>query len=364
MDLFAGKSVTERNKMIAAIVLGLVALVALYLAFGRGLFGSNTTIAASASPTPKPTASSSNPNALKMPSVDEQDRVGGTTLIAYRPSDYDAPPAGRNIFAFYEPGRPCPGCTPSPTPIPTQVKTPPPTPTPEMDLQLVTPQTVYAGAAAFRLEANGDRFDPTAKIYFREMEVPTQYVSPQKLVGNVPAIMIAIEGPARVIVQTPDGKKHSDQQMVNIQAPPKPQFQYIGMIARARHNNDTAYFMEPGKPAGSPPTSARLNDVVAGRFKLISISSAETVFEDVNLGFKHHVKLYNPPPGASSGPSGAPMRPGFPTDGSNIYQAYPDMQNIPGIPGNIQRVNPQPNGRPTPAKKDEDDDGNPGNDRQ
>jgi hypothetical protein len=365
MDLFAGKSVTERNKMIAAIVLGLVALVALYLAFGRSLFASNKTIAASASPTPKPTASSSNPNALKMPSVNEQNQIAVSTQIVYSPDAIEgSPDPGRNIFAFFEPPRPCPGCTPSPTPIPTPIKTPVPTPTPLMHLEFVTPQTVYAGAAGFKLEVNGDRFDPTAKIYFREMEVPTQFVSAQKLVGTVPPIMIAIEGPARVIVQTADGKKYSEQTQINIQPPPKPQFDYIGMIGRARHNNDTAYFMEKNKGPSALPTSARLNDVIGGRFKLISISSTETVFEDVNLGFKHRLKLTNPPPGSSAG-SGAPIRPGFPTDG-NMYQVYPDMQNIPGIPGNIQRVNPQqqPNGRPTPAKKDEDDDGNPGNDRQ
>ena len=43
MALFEGKNPTERNKMIAAAVLGLVALVALYFAFGRSFFGSTTT---------------------------------------------------------------------------------------------------------------------------------------------------------------------------------------------------------------------------------------------------------------------------------------------------------------------------------
>ena len=38
-------------------------------------------------------------------------------------------------------------------------------------------------------------------------------------------------------------------------APAKAGFQYIGMIARKRSNNDTAYFLEPGK---QKPTSAAL----------------------------------------------------------------------------------------------------------
>ena len=40
MAITTGKSPTERNKLIAAVLLGVVALIALYLAFGRSLFGS------------------------------------------------------------------------------------------------------------------------------------------------------------------------------------------------------------------------------------------------------------------------------------------------------------------------------------
>ena len=67
------------------------------------------------------------------------------------------------------------------------------------------------------------------------------------------------------------------------------------MIARKRGNNDTAYFQETGKPL---PFGARLNDVVSGRFRLVSISSGEVVFEDTSLGFRHRLALYRPAPGA------------------------------------------------------------------
>jgi hypothetical protein len=349
MNLFAGKSVNERNKMIAAMVLGFVALVALYLAFGRGIFSGSTPSAASSSPTPKPAVSSSNPNAVKIPSGD------ATTDVVYRPGDYPAPDPGRNIFAFYEPPPPCPTCPTPPAPV---KQTPPPTPspTPPMRLEFVTPQTLYAGSAAFRLEANGDRFDASAKIYFRKSEMDTHFVSEKKLYANVPAMNIAIEGPADVIVQTPDGKKYSEQVIVNIQPPPKPTFKFIGMIARARHNNDTAYFSDGTQ--GSMPTAARLNDVVGGRFRLISISSAETIFEDVNLGFKHHLRLENPPPGTGPNTGGA-FRGGFQNNGDNNFQINqnPNMQNIPGIPNNIPRVNaPQNANRGVPQKKNEEDD--------
>jgi hypothetical protein len=155
--------------------------------------------------------------------------------------------------------------------------------------------------------------------------------------------------------------------MLNVQAPPVPQFQYIGMIARQRYNNDTAYFQEQGKQT---PIGARLNDVIGGRFRLKSISAGETIFEDVNLGFKHRLALYRPAPGQSAGnnPGGQnqiltgpgrsndrinPNNPNFPNN-PNV-PVYTQPGEIPGIPGNIQIYQPP---TPPPQKKDEDDDGN------
>ena len=354
MELFAGKSANERNKIIVAIVLGFVTLIALYIAFGNSLFSGSKAAVVNPTPSPKTGPKTSETSTFRVPTKQEQDLGYATTPVDYRPGDYGAPEPGRNIFAFYEPPPPCPGCTPTPTPRPTATPTPPPPP--PMRLQFVTPQTVYAGSGTFRLEANGDKFDPSARLYFNQTELPTQFVSPQKLVANVPSTLIASATSAGVIAQTPDGKLYSDQVMVNVQPPPRPSFQYVGMIARARHNNDTGYFMEQGKQT---PTGARLNDVVGGRFRLISISSAEAVFEDVNLGFKHHVKLYNPPPGTTT--TGAPIRPGFQNNG-NYYQQYQNGEEIPGIPNNLPRVIvPQPNvqrppGQKQDTKKDDEDD--------
>jgi hypothetical protein len=372
MNPLAGKSTTERNKIIAAVVLGFVSLAALYFAFGQSLFSGSTTVAVNAKPTPTPLSSSSSSSSKKieLPSQQQQNLEGSTTEIVYH-SGIAAPEPGRNIFAFYEPPPPCdPNRDPAGCVKPTPVKTPPtptPTPTPPIHLEFVTPQTIYAGAGSFRLEVNGDKFEPSAKIYFRGTEMATQFVSDKKMVANVPSMMISLEGQAPVIVQTPDGK-YSEQIMVSIQPPPKPQFQYVGMIARARHNNDTAYFMEQGKQL---PTGARLNDVVGGRFRLVSISSNEAVFEDVNLGFKHKVQLFRPPPGSTTSttaPGG--FRPGgFPNDPNtyvpytpNVQQILPG-QEIPGIPNNLPRAQPPQNvQRPQPKKgdKDEDDDGDGG----
>ena len=366
MKLFEGKTPAERNKIIAAIVLGVMSLGSLWIAFGGSIFSRKTSVTVSAtSPTPKPSVSpNANRDELQMPSQTEQDLVYSTIPVLYTPGTFSAPDAGRNIFAFYEPPPPTPySPTPFPTPKPaTPTPVPTPEPTPHFLASNIAPSSVYAGSKGFRLEVNGDRFMPDSRIYFNGNEIPTVFVSPQKLVADIPANLISSEGSRQVIVQTPDGRMYSNQVMLNVQAPPRPEFQYIGMIARRGYNNDTAYFQEKNK---NEPFGARLNDIVGGRFRVFSISASEVVFEDKELGFRHKLSLYRPPPGqnASTG------RPGNP----NIYTPYnqpmPNMvpQEIPGIPTNIPRyVPPQP--PPQPQKQDmrrnnnddnDDDDGKP-----
>jgi hypothetical protein len=381
MGIFDGKSPTEKKKIIAAGVLCAVSLLSLYLAFGRSLFGSSAKVAVTASPTPRTSSSPRGGDAeLQMPSQGEQDFSYQTTEVAYNPSTYGAPPAGRNIFAFYEPPPPTPY---SPTPVyVAPPPTPKPTPTPEFDIKFVNPQSVYAGSKGFRLDISGDKFTPDAKIYFSQQEMPTTFVNPQRLVADVPANFVAQEGPRQIIIQTPDGKKYSGQMMLNVQPQPKPQVQYIGMIARKRYNNDTAYFTEQGKQV---PMSARLNDIVGGRFRLVSISTEKVILEDVNLGFRHSLPLFRPAPGtaASGQPSGRDGFPGgrdsFPNSGGFVpFNPNPNQnqlqqqQSIPGIPDNIPRyippggANPNVQLAPPPPpppqqqqKKDEDDDDGP-----
>lgn len=351
MNPFAGKSQTERNKIIAAMVLGVLALGSLFFAFGGSIFSSSPTVTVSVSPTPKPAATvPTNPNDFKMPSQNEQSFVYGTTPIVCCGVS-PGPDPGRNIFAFYEPPAPTPYV---PTPPPTQPP-PTPTPTPAIFITGVNPQSVYAGSRGFKLEISGERMLPEAKIYFSQNELPTSFVNEQRLVADVPANFIASEGPRQIIIQTPDGTKYSNVMTLNIQAPPKPAFQYIGMIARKRSNNDTAYFMEQGRQT---PLSARLNDVVGGRFRLMSISADETVFEDVSLGFKHKVALFRPAPGSATSQPGRPGIQGgetyVPFNPPNpSYQVQPG-QSIPGIPDNIPRYVPPAANRPPPDKKDQD----------
>ena len=348
MAILSVSNSTERNKLIAAAGLGVLALMALYFAFGGSFFGSSS---ASAKPTPTPKASSSpaaNRTELNLPSLTDQELVYQSTPIDYRPVDAYAPDAGRNIFGFYEPPPPTPW-VPTPTPV-VPLKTPVPTPVPDFLVGSMMPQTVYAGSRSFRLEVNGDRFTPDARIYFSQSEIPTTYINAQKLVADIPSNFIAQEGPRQIIVQTPDGRRYSNQAMLQVDAPPRPTVQYIGAKLAMRHNNDTAYFVETGKTA---PFAARLNDVVGGRFRLVNISSADVVFEDTSLGFRHRIAIIKQTAGGTgTGPPsrGNPMDPGFMPLGPNGLP----VDCVPGIPCNIPRYIPP---KPPADKKDVDDDG-------
>jgi len=195
---------------------------------------------------------------------------------------------------------------------------------------------------------NGDRFTPDAKIYFNQTLLPTNFVSAQKLTADVPANFIAGEGPRQIIVQTPDGKSYSNPTMLQVMAPPKPNVYYIGMYSGKYSNNDTAYFIEQSKlnTLGAVPEQKRLNDVVAGRFRVVSISPKQVVVEDTSLGFRHQIPIYQAP----SGPGG-PGQQTFPNTGRpGSIPGFPNVVFPP--PGNSNR--PQ---RPPDKKEDDDDDG-------
>lgn len=343
---------SERNKKIAAIVLGVVALIALYFAFGRSLFGGSAKTTVSTTATPRPTATPVSGSNNKLPTADEQSFIWETTPVDYRPGQAYAPDPGRNIFAFYEPPPPTPYV---PTPIPPPVYKPPsPTPTPDFAMTFVNPQTVFRGSQGFRLEVNGDRFTPLSRIYFNQVEMPTTFINPQRLVTDIPANLVAQDGPRQIIVQTPDGRSYSNPMMLMVQPPPTPSVQYIGMIGRKRYNNDTAYFTETGKPN---PFAARLNDIVSSRFRLIDISPTEVVLEDTSLGFRHRVPISKtvqqsgPIPPTGMNPGGV-----MPFDPATMVQPG-GARRIPGIPPNAVQVQP-PDQKPD-QKQDVDDNDSP-----
>lgn len=335
MGVFEGKTPAERNKIIAAIVLGVLATASLIYTFGPSFFGSSktpVTTTASSTPTPEADATPAETRPItRLPAQSEIDSEYASIPISYSGSSaFSVPVTGRNIFAFWEPG--------DPTPVP--VRTPPP-PTPivvrtatpfdyKVFLSFVTPQSMFAGSKSFRLEVNGDKFRPDSRIVFNGTPLQTTFVSEQRLYANVRQDMIASPFTGSIMVETPGTEFYSRQIAFTVQDPPRPEFEYIGMIARQHYNNDTAYFQEKGARSGDP-FSARLNDVIKGRFRVISISEKEVEFQDTNLGFKHKLPLLRPKPGTASS-SG--------TDSG--YGDDPDpVTAIPGIPSNIRRVTPR-----------------------
>ncbi len=356
------KTDSDRTKTIIAIALGGLALLSLLYAFGGSFFGGSTASpTATTSPTPKPSPTTArNADNFRMPTQSEEDLAYQSTPIVYLSTKHNAPDPGRNIFAFYEPGPPCkPGIDcPIPTPKP---ETPMPTPIPPpIFIAYVTPQSVYAGSKSFRLDVTGDKFSPITKIIYNGGELPTNFINEQKLSAEIPANLIAGAGSGSILVRTPDGVLFSNQVMLSIQPPPVPTFQYIGMIARQHANNDTAYYLEQGKQA---PETARLNDVISGRFRLISIAAERIIVEDTTLGFKHPVNIQQPSQGSPTFGSGQPG--GFPGPGLNRGGGYipysPNVPSIntvpggsiPGIPDNIPRVNPAANVNAQPIRRED-----------
>lgn len=336
MKIFEGKSPTERNKIIAALVLGVMAFFVLSYTFIFPLFSSKKTITISVSPTPKPSASPNGATTVSsMPTNAELDFTYSTTPVYYTGATY-APEAGRNIFAFYEPPPPTPYSPtpfPSPTPMP-ELPTPTPTPTPPIALYTAASANgaiIFAGQTGFRLEVSGDKFTPDSQVSVNGTPLPTTYYSPQRLTADIPSDLIANATTLFITVTTPSGL-YSNQLSLSVQPQPKPQFQFIGAVLRSGNNNNTGYVKDSGKLR-----SVRLNDTIE-RFQVVSIAKTEIVVKDIALGFTHRVELAKGGGQTTNNRSDSQNNPNY-----NANPNQPVYQEIPGIPNNIPRYNPNSN---------------------
>ncbi len=363
MKLFEGKSPTERNKIIVALVLGVLSVLAIGNMIFAPFSGRKKTVTVNLSPTP---AASASPN-----------RTGDTVITPLRQNEMDSvylstpvsvqyPPgasdAGRNIFAFYEPPVPTPWSpTPyvapkTPTPIP-----PTPAPTPNVILSFISRQSAFAGEKGFKLDIGGDKFTPGTYIFFNGAQLPTNYISPQQMSAEVPANYIASAGQVTIEIRSPDGALFSNPIFFNVQQPPAPQFQYLGIVSRKRGNNDMGYIMEQGKTL---PTSVRLDDRIGGRFRVISITPAKMMVQDTQLGFlpPYSIELVK---GSGQTSSTTPTFPNRPNRNQPVFpdpsmvQPNPNPQCPPGIPCNNIRPyrTPQPQQKKEDSDVDDDEDG-------
>lgn len=344
MKLFEGKTPAERNKMIAAIVLGVLALASLsYMLFGSS--GSskprtqnangNTATARNQTATGDLLAQQSATTSAPTPAQlrDEDRSLSPAQPVIFRPSSYSAPDPGRNIFAFYVP--------PPPVVKPTVIPTPSPTPPPPQVLASMSPTNVFARTGDFTLEVSGDKFTPQTAILVDNNPVPTKFISAQQLSATVPGGLIANDGMRQIKVSTPDGALYSNQMPLMVTPPPLPNFLYIGIIGKIRYN-DTAVLKDKGNP--KELLNVQRGDVIGGRFRVTSISEREIVLTDTSLRIKHSLPFVEEKSGGQAGATRNNPR-------SQMLEQQGD--SIPGIP-NIPRYQP-PNPQQQPPQDDNDD---------
>lgn len=267
----------ERKKLIWAGALGFVALVLLWWTF-IGFGSSPNKVAQRPTAVPSPGNRSATAQTQPSPLPDLKDDV----IERLKPINFEtlAPAvaeAKRNIFAYYE--------APPKSVVAPSVPMPTPTPTPPVLLASVSPSNTYARTGDFTLEVSGDKFTPQLRIVIDNTELPTRYISPQQLSATVPAILIANAGGRQVLARSADGKLYSNTTTLTVNAPPTPNYDYVGIIGTRRYI-DTAIVQDKGS---KEMLNVQRGDVLGGRFRVTSISEKELVFIDTSLKIKHTV---------------------------------------------------------------------------
>jgi len=270
---------TERNKLILAGALGLLALLFLWWTFFG--FGSSSKPGVPRQAGQSPSVTNRVPSKLPQTSVIEGNAPSQDDPprpVIYHPP-VSAPEAGRNIFAYYEP--PPPPVKVSVTPTPT------PTPTPPVLLANISPANVFAKTADFPLEISGDKITSQLRVVIDNSEVPTRYIGPQQLTATVPAALIANPGSRQVMLRSSDGKVYSNTLTLSVAEAPKPNYSYIGIIGTP-HHIDTAILQDKNN---KDTLNVQRGDLLGGRFRVTSISEKEVVVVDSNLKIKHSLSM-------------------------------------------------------------------------
>ena len=293
MALFEGKTPAERNKLIAALALPLLALILIFYMFSGPSRPAPTTTANNNSNAKRPAGARPTTAQQQAPDAAEAEESAADVVpINCCPEPFFGGDAGRNIFAFYV--KP----PPPPAPVPT-VPTPTPAPPPPWMLAGLTPQSVFARTAGFTLQVTGDKFGPGARVYVGGQELPTQYKSMQQLSANIPASLISSPGARQVQVKTPDGSLYSNEATLNVMQPPAPTYTFVGFLKRPRPSASTAVL----KDAKGELYSVRQGDLVEGRFRVTDISEKGVEVVDKDLSIKHTMPFVD-----ARGTTGVPGR--------------------------------------------------------
>jgi hypothetical protein len=286
MQLFDPNNPNEKKKLIAAGVLGVVAIGVLgYVLFGgSGSPKPPANVSVRSSPTPL----ARGPNFE--PPTDDQTVY---KEVVYHNTAPAVAEGNRNIFAYYEP--------PPVTPKPAFIPTPTPAPTPPLIATAVSPSTVYAQTAEFRLQLSGDKFTPAVQIVIDGRSLPTRFVNAQQLATTVPASVIATAGSRQVTARSNDGQLFSNAISLNVAQPPTPNFTYVGLIGKPRFN-DTAVLQDK---SSKEFINVRRGENLGGRFRVVSISEKEVVVTDTTLKINHKLPFTSE---SGTSPYRAPIR--------------------------------------------------------
>jgi hypothetical protein len=281
MALVQINSPADRKKLIAAIVLGVVAIAVLsYALFGGSASGpQRKAVVAGSTPSPQRSPGSTRIDS-SIPSPDDPPSVQPVPVNLI--SQPGAEPR-RNIFAFYEP--------PPPPPKVEKIVVPSPTPTPPVLLASLSPANVYARTADFTIEISGDKFTPAVRVILDGRELPTRFIGPQQLAATVVAALIANPGTRPVSVRNADGSLYSNEVTLNVAAPPTPNYNYVGIIGKP-HYNDWAVLQDKNS---KDIVNVQRGDLVGGRFRVTSISERELVVTDTTLKIKHTIPFTRDP---------------------------------------------------------------------
>lgn len=282
MAMVPAKESNDQKKMIIAVALGILAIIALWWTFFG--FGSsqkapvrNSNGAVAGNPP--------GPGRVQQQAPPQTDDAGSSAYlmpISLPPAPPAVAEARRNIFAFYEP-------PPPPLPRPS-VAAATPTPTPPLLLASVSPASIYARTDDFTLEVTGDKFTPAVRIVIDNRELRTRFVSPQQLSATVPASIIVNPGQRQIVVRNTDGSLYSLPASLNVTAPPTPNYNYVGILGKPRHIGDTALLQDKNN---KEVVSVQRGDIVGGRFRVTSIADREVVLIDTSLKIKHLLTLTN-----------------------------------------------------------------------
>jgi hypothetical protein len=282
---------SERKKLIAAVTLGVVAILFLWWTF-IGFGGSPTTSTPRNSTATGPSTIAGNQPVRPertQPQAQTPGEINGDLLnqlqpVKCCPAPPGVPDASRNIFAYYE-GPPVQSSTNGPTPPPAT-----PTPTPPVLVAAVSPSNIYARTGDFTLEVTGDKFTSEMKIFLDGKEMPTKYKNAQQLSTIVPAAMIAGPGQRQVLVRTSDGRLYSNNSMLTVNPPPTPNYNYVGIIGTQHFTGDIALVQDKNN---KELLNVQRGDVLSGRFRVTSISDKELVLTDTTLKIKHSLPMSN-----------------------------------------------------------------------